>query len=174
MHPQSWAVPFWATLHSTWSYAAPYSAMPHPTLLCCTLLSYAAPSEQWCIVCATVHPLGYTALLSKAACTFLNWATPWWTICTFALSELRFTLTKLPPFIEHFFLHVMPKWFVIQSLSHWKEKKCRCRNQSGTEIRKRIHYSGTRCSVIGLGLCMPQCWYRRHRPWSRCLAMLLG
>jgi hypothetical protein len=47
------------------------------------------------------------------------------------------------------------------------EKECRCRNQSGTEIRGPSPV----CSGTGLRCRMPECRCRRHQTWCRCPAV---
>ncbi len=60
--------------------------------------------------------------------------------------------------------------FHVLMIHEWK--KCHCRNQPGTRIRKPSPVP--ECSGIGLSCWMPECRCRRHRPRCRCPATAIS
>ncbi len=127
-----------------------------------SIISSKTQSSSWDSPCKTPTPIDASLApelsikkdltLLSCSCILLSYPAP---------SEIRCTLTELPPFVQLFWTpHV----------GYRNERKCQCRIQFGNGMRKSG--SEPECSGTGLRWWMPECPCRRDQHQCRCPAMI--
>ncbi len=124
----------WATLHTSYlhcilrSYPAPYWAEFLPSELPCTLRASKHPAEQRCTVTCELH------------CTLLTYTASFGvTLHPTELSSSPLSYPAPSEQVSTLLSNAAPAHaglYGIWAVWYWDEKKCRCRNQSRTEISR--------------------------------------